>query len=712
MDGFKKSRSSAFKDKTSSAIAVSWAMPSSSQQPQQPFGIKTLHEDENSTIDLGGLVCQDALCYASQSHEPHLKQVLHCTRGIAFLGTPHGGPALAHCAKGFLQRDFELLARVQDSFITLVQLRSRPSELGPTINITCFVEGLPLDGVGQVVPQDAIIPGCIPIRIRDNHMDMTKFEDSNDAGFVAVAGQLSRWCEEVSSPPLERAHTILADGQGLGVGPETQSVRGIGGIANAAGTSTTSSREACNMIPFDRNPKFVGREDVIQEIDRQFESQREVALCGFGGAGKSQIAIEYAYRFRQRHPDAHILWVDGSSVFRTDPKYFPIVKKLDLLPLNRMIFNSCAFKLVCEALSNGMCGRWLLVLDNLDDMKMLGRMVGLPWEMDIEEATKPPPKAYLPRSPKGLTLITTRSDSVGNSLTGMRITKIGPMDESDALSLLRSCLAPDAMSDLNDCLELVKALDYVPLAIKQAAAFLRHTGVSLGLYLNRFRNIHGEMSSLTEEEEKDSRGDFESRCSIFRTLKISFDWISQTRPRTAEIFRLMAALDRQGIPKRLLKRNTEREADFNQSLGGLKNFSLISATKGQGDLGMHRLVQLAVRSWTRSDQERSRYQDEALEIMAREFPHVTCDNEALCQALIPQAWVVVQYKTSEMTRPRTRLLQNVGIYMMRISLYNVAFDALSEALRLQSNFVDLDKNTEALKPKNYTERSWSAVERC
>lgn len=359
-----------------------------------------------------------------------------------------------------------------------------------------------------------------------------------------------------------------------------------------------------------------------------------------------------------------------------------------------MIFN--AFKLVCEALSNGMCGRWLLVLDNLDDMKMLGRMVGLPWEMGIEEATKPPPKAYLPRSPKGLTLITTRSDSVGNSLTGMRITKIGPMDESDALSLLRSCLAPDAMSDLNDCLELVKALDYVPLAIKQAAAFLRHTGVSLGLYLNRFRNIHGEMSSLTEEEEKDSRGDFESRCSIFRTLKISFDWISQTRPRAAEIFRLMAALDRQGIPKRLLKRNTEREADFNKWLGGLKDFSLISATKGEDDLVMHRLVQLAVRSWTRSDRELSRYQDEALEIMAREFPHETCDNEALCQALIPQAWVVVQYKTSEMTRPRTRLLQNVGIYMMRISLYNVAFDALSEALRLQSNFVDLDKNTEAL----------------
>lgn len=31
-------------------------------------------------------------------------------------------------------------------------------------------------------------------------MDMTKFGDSNDAGFVAVAGELSRWCEEVSLP--------------------------------------------------------------------------------------------------------------------------------------------------------------------------------------------------------------------------------------------------------------------------------------------------------------------------------------------------------------------------------------------------------------------------------------------------------------------------------------------------------------------------------
>jgi hypothetical protein len=39
------------------------------------------------------------------------------------------------------------------------------------------------------------------------------------------------------------------------------------------------------MVPFDRDQKFIGREDIIQEIDQKFESQRQVALAGIGGVG-------------------------------------------------------------------------------------------------------------------------------------------------------------------------------------------------------------------------------------------------------------------------------------------------------------------------------------------------------------------------------------------------------------------------------------------
>jgi len=43
-------------------------------------------------------------------------------------------------------------------------------------------------------------------------MDMTKFEDVEDPGFFAVAGELLRWCRELSSPSPSGAR-VAAIGQ-------------------------------------------------------------------------------------------------------------------------------------------------------------------------------------------------------------------------------------------------------------------------------------------------------------------------------------------------------------------------------------------------------------------------------------------------------------------------------------------------------------------
>jgi nucleoside phosphorylase len=47
----------------------------------------------------------------------------------------------------------------------------------------------------------------------------------------------------------------------------------------------SASRTVCFSVPFERDSKFIGREDVIAEIDRRFEVQRRVALAGIGGVG-------------------------------------------------------------------------------------------------------------------------------------------------------------------------------------------------------------------------------------------------------------------------------------------------------------------------------------------------------------------------------------------------------------------------------------------
>lgn len=39
------------------------------------------------------------------------------------------------------------------------------------------------------------------------------------------------------------------------------------------------------LVPFDRDDEFVGREDIISDIDNKFKTKRRVGLAGWGGVG-------------------------------------------------------------------------------------------------------------------------------------------------------------------------------------------------------------------------------------------------------------------------------------------------------------------------------------------------------------------------------------------------------------------------------------------
>lgn len=112
-----------------------------------------------------GLRSPQALIAARGRPETHLQNILHSTRGIIFLGTPHRGAALAMWAEklarsigplkqtspqilAVLKSDSEVLARIQDQFHTMIR---SPNKYGlQPIEITCFYEELPLQGLGIV----------------------------------------------------------------------------------------------------------------------------------------------------------------------------------------------------------------------------------------------------------------------------------------------------------------------------------------------------------------------------------------------------------------------------------------------------------------------------------------------------------------------------------------------------------------------------------
>ncbi|KAA6412660.1 MAG: hypothetical protein FRX48_03652 [Lasallia pustulata] len=179
------------------------------------------------THSLGGLVTQDCLCLSRSHPEKHLQQISSCTIGIAFLGTPHHGADLAAWAKfgstiaktikhvnsdivSVLKPGSEMLARVQDGFHGLLRLRRNEES---EIAVTCFFEELPLPLIGKVVEMEsAILPGYASYGIHANHMDMTKFDNKDNAGYESVLGELRRWVKGLQ-PALGTAPTVRVKAQ-------------------------------------------------------------------------------------------------------------------------------------------------------------------------------------------------------------------------------------------------------------------------------------------------------------------------------------------------------------------------------------------------------------------------------------------------------------------------------------------------------------------
>lgn len=81
--------------------------------------------------------------------------------------------------------------------------------------------------------------------------------------------------------------------------------------------NTESATLPCNTIPVARNMRFFGRRDILQEIENFLcpsddrSGMLSIAICGLGGVGKSQIALEYACS-KQTQLDA-VLWIEAET---------------------------------------------------------------------------------------------------------------------------------------------------------------------------------------------------------------------------------------------------------------------------------------------------------------------------------------------------------------------------------------------------------------
>jgi tetratricopeptide (TPR) repeat protein len=258
------------------------------------------------------------------------------------------------------------------------------------------------------------------------------------------------------------------------------------------------------------------------------------------------------------------------------------------------------------------------------------------------------------------------------------IITVEPMSEADARTLLEKKLGKQEGDD--NIAELVTELEFMPLAIVQAAAYIsqRAPRCSVQEYLEEFRRSDRERATLLDFEGGQLRRDREAKNSIIITWQISFDHIRRIRPSASNLLSLMSFFDRQGIPEALVRNRaigTEFcEAPISRHSRGIKhlklffhrnknvhkgqiqdpkcrdfvdsfeddvlilrNFSFISIDKDKTTFEMHRLVQLAIKRWLEAHGQRERWKHQFIVNLCSEIPTGKYENWAICQALFPHA---------------------------------------------------------------------------
>jgi tetratricopeptide (TPR) repeat protein len=427
-----------------------------------------------------------------------------------------------------------------------------------------------------------------------------------------------------------------------------------------------------------RNPNFTGRKDIISELKSALTSGEPAAwkqaAFGMGGVGKTQLAVEYIYRHK---PDYRVIWwIRSEEPATMADDYARLAASLDL-PEKDFQDQSETVRAVKRWLEHN--SGWLLIFDNAQGSSMV--------------------RDYIPMGGAGHVIITSRNQDWG-SVAGLLPVK--EFDRADSIEFLCKRTGQD---DRDAADALADDLGDLPLALEQAGAYIKATGIILTDYQELFRSRRKE---LWEDESPPP----DYLDTVATTWSLAMDDVREESGGAADLLNLCAFLAPDEIPLKMLREGAEHipkplastasdRLAMNRAIRVLRRYSLIDAS--DESLSVHRLVQAVVRDRLGED-DGDGWAETAVRLLSAVFPYDRDDVRTWhrCSRLIPHAMAAIAHAEAREVAPEetSYIMNQTGLYLQGRAEFVEAKTQYERALTLAEKAYGRDHPAVAIRVNN------------
>ncbi|MGJ5753032.1 tetratricopeptide repeat protein [Streptomyces puniciscabiei] len=415
------------------------------------------------------------------------------------------------------------------------------------------------------------------------------------------------------------------------------------------GERTVQPRVWGNLPP--RNQNFTGRTELLDLLEQRLREGTTTvlpeAIHGMGGVGKTQLAIEYAYRHQSQYDI--VWWIPSERPGQIGQSLVELAKRLGLVTTSEA---NIAGPAVREALREGRpYSRWLLIFDNADSPEQV--------------------RPYFPTGGTGTILVTSRNRRwglVGGSL------EVDVFTREESKELLRGS-GPELADEEAEA--LAEALGDLPLALVQAAAWRAETGMPASEYLRLFESKQNELLETAPPPDY--------QLPVAAAWNVSLDHLETRSPGALRLLQLCSYFAPDPISRQILSGpgyNTgfpELDAALNdpmklaRAIREINRYSLARIDHRTNSIEMHRLVQHVLIN-RMSPEEQSRMREGAHALMASADPRTPTSPESWPRYAELYTHVIASDAiTSDQPWVR-QLVMNVAKYLWYWGDHNVCLD--------------------------------------